>query len=101
LCHWTGRGILPVNWTAHPTALLPLWLADDSGAPYLGDPRRALARILDRYAALGLTPVNATELEFYLVDPTSQRPVGPVSPITGRPLDSDAAPSSAETDAFQ
>ncbi|TIX12678.1 MAG: glutamine synthetase, partial [Mesorhizobium sp.] len=70
LCQWTGRGILPVNWTAHPTALLPLWLADENGAPYLGDPRRALARILDRYAALGLTPVTATELEFYLVDPT-------------------------------
>ncbi|WP_149804151.1 glutamine synthetase family protein [Mesorhizobium sp. NFR06] len=101
LCHWTGRGILPVNWTAHPTALLPVWLADDSGAPYLGDPRRALARILDRYAALGLTPVTATELEFYLVDPTSQRPVGPVSPVTGRRLDSDAALSIDEVDDFE
>ncbi|TIR97979.1 MAG: glutamine synthetase, partial [Mesorhizobium sp.] len=101
LCHWTGRGILPVNWTAHPTALLPLWLADEAGAPYLGDPRRALARILDRYAALGLTPVTATELEFYLVDPTSQRPVGPVSPVTGRRLDSDAALSIDEIDDFE
>ncbi|TGQ53318.1 glutamine synthetase [Mesorhizobium sp. M1C.F.Ca.ET.193.01.1.1] len=101
LCHWTGRGILPVNWTAHPTALLPLWLADETGAPYLGDPRRALARILDRYAALGLTPVTATELEFYLVDPTSQRPVGPVSPVTGRRLDSDAALSIDEIDDFE
>ncbi len=101
LCQWTGRGILPVDWTAHPTALLPVWLADDTGAPYLGDPRRALARILDRYAALGLTPVTATELEFYLVDPTSQRPVGPVSPITGRRLDSDAALSIDEIDDFE
>ncbi|TIO54802.1 MAG: glutamine synthetase, partial [Mesorhizobium sp.] len=84
-----------------PTALLPLWLADEAGAPYLGDPRRALARILDRYAALGLTPVTATELEFYLVDPTSQRPVGPVSPVTGRRLDSDAALSIDEIDDFE
>ncbi|MER8584116.1 glutamine synthetase family protein [Mesorhizobium sp. M1338] len=101
LCQWTGRGILPVAWTAHPTALIPLWLADETGAPYLGDPRRALARILDRYKALGLTPVAATELEFYLVDPQSQRPVGPVSPVTGRRLDSDAALSIDEIDDFE
>jgi glutamine synthetase len=101
ICQWTGRGILPMEWTAHPTALIPLWLADDSGAPYLGDPRRALARILDRYKALGLTPVVATELEFYLVDPDSTRPKGPVSPVTGRRLDSDAALSIDEIDDFE
>jgi glutamine synthetase len=101
ICQWTGRDILPMDWTAHPTALLPLWLAEDSGAPYLGDPRRALARILDRYAALGLTPVVATEMEFYLVDPQSQRPLGPVSPVTGRRLDSDAALSIDEIDDFE
>jgi glutamine synthetase len=101
ICHWTGRDILPVSWTAHPTALLPLWLADDAGAPYLGDPRRALARILHRYGELGLTPVVATELEFYLIDPDSQRPLGPVSPVTGRRLDSDAALSIDEIDDFE
>ena len=51
--------------------------------------------------ALGLTPVAATELEFYLVDPQSQRPVGPVSPVTGRRLDSDAALSIDEIDDFE
>jgi glutamine synthetase len=101
LCEWTGRGILPVNWTAHPTGLLPLWLTDENGAPYLADPRRALAEVLERYRALGLTPVTATELEFYLVDPHSQRPVGPVSPVTGRRLDSDAALSIDELDDFE
>lgn len=101
ICHWTGRDLLPVNWTAHPTALLPLWLAGDAGDPYLGDPRRALARIIARYEALGLTPVTATELEFYLVDPDAQRPLGPVSPITGRRLDSDAALSIDEIDDFE
>ena len=100
LCEWTGRGILPVSWTAHPTGLLPLWLRDESGAPYLADPRRALAAVLERYRRLGLTPVTATELEFYLVDPDSQRPTGPVSPVTGRRLDSDAALSIDELDDF-
>src|SRR5262245_61067446 len=70
VCEWTGRGPLPMSWTAQPTALIPLWLAKDDGTPFAGDPRRALAAVLDRYAALGLTPVTATELEFYLVDPT-------------------------------
>jgi glutamine synthetase len=101
ICHWTGRGILPMDWTAYPTALIPLWLSDENGAPFLGDPRRALARILDRYKALGLTPVAATELEFYLVDPKSTRPRGPVSPVSGRRLDSDAALSIDEIDDFE
>ncbi len=101
LCEWTGRGILPVAWTAHPTALLPLWLTHEDGAPFLADPRRALAAVLERYRALGLTPVAATELEFYLVDPESQRPIGPVSPVTGRRLDSDAALSIDEIDDFE
>ncbi len=101
LCEWTGRAILPVNWTAHPTGLLPLWLRDEGGAPYLADPRRALAAVLERYRKLGLTPVTATEREFYLVDPESQRPIGPVSPVTGRRLDSDAALSIDELDDFE
>ncbi|MGB6119120.1 MAG: glutamine synthetase family protein [Mesorhizobium sp.] len=102
ICQWTGRDILPVDWTAHPTATLPLWLADEkNGGPYFGDPRRALARVLDRYAALGMTPVVATELEFYLVDPQSSRPIGPISPVTGRRLDSDAALSLDEIDEFE
>ncbi|KQZ93877.1 glutamine synthetase [Mesorhizobium sp. Root157] len=101
ICHWTGRGILPMDWTAYPTALIPLWLSDDNGTPFLGDPRRALARILERYKELGLTPVAATELEFYLVDPKSTRPRGPVSPVTGRRLDSDAALSIDEIDDFE
>ncbi len=33
LCEWTGRGILPVSWTAHPTGLLPLWLRERSARP--------------------------------------------------------------------
>ncbi len=57
--------------------------------------------MLERYRRLGLTPVTATELEFYLVDPDSQRPTGPVSPVTGRRLDSDAALSIDELDDFE
>ncbi len=75
ICEWTGRDIVPVNWLAKPIALIPLWLREEGGEAFLGDPRRALASIVDRYAALGLTPVVATELEFYLVDAATDRPV--------------------------
>lgn len=100
LTAWTGRPILPVSWTPKPTALIPLWFSNPDGSPYPVDPRRALAAVVERFAAHGLTPVVATELEFYLVDPTTERPVGPTSPVTGRRLDSDAAMDLDELDAF-
>jgi glutamine synthetase len=101
ICEWTGRGPLPIGWTAQPTALIPLWLATDQGAPFPGDPRRALAAVVARYTALGLTPVMATELEFYLVDPSGERPTAPVSPVTGRLLDSDSVLAVRELDHFE
>ena len=101
ICEWTGRDILPINWLAKPTALIPLWLREESGEPFLGDPRRALASIVDRYAALGLTAVVATELEFYLVDPGAERPQPPKSPLTGKRLDADGVLSLDELDQFE
>ena len=55
------------------SAMIPLWLFQDAQTPFLGDPRQALAHVLRRYAELGLEPVVATELEFYLVDPDPPR----------------------------
>jgi glutamine synthetase len=101
ICEWTGRGPLPIHWTAQPTALIPLWLAKDDGTPFAGDPRRALAAVVARYAALGLAPVTATELEFYLVDPTGDRPSAPVSPISHKLLDSDSVLALRELDHFE
>jgi glutamine synthetase len=101
ICEWTGRGPLPIGWTAQPTALIPLWLARDDGSAFPGDPRRALAAVVDRYAALGLTPVTATELEFYLVDPSGERPAAPISPTSGKLLDSDSVLALRELDHFE
>ncbi|MGI9335920.1 MAG: glutamine synthetase family protein [Gammaproteobacteria bacterium] len=100
VCEWTGRDILEVNWLAQPTGLIPLWLAEEGGTPFAGDPRRALASVAHRYTALGLTPVAATELEFYLVDPSDQQPVAPRSPLTGKRLASDGVLSIDEIDQF-
>jgi glutamine synthetase len=45
------------------------------GGPSAFDPPHRLADIVSRYAALGLTPVVATELEFFLFDPLNMPPV--------------------------
>jgi glutamine synthetase len=100
VCEWTGRDILPIDWLAKPTALIPLWLTEESGAPFLGDPRRALAAVIERYATHGLTPVVATEMEFYLVDASRLQPVPPSSPLTGKQLDSEGILSVEEIDQF-
>lgn len=100
VCQPTGRGVLPVNWTTEPTAMIPVWMSNEDGSAFAGDPRRALASIVARYHAAGLTPVIATELEFYLYDPSGDRPTPPRSPITGRRLETDDVLSIDELDDF-
>lgn len=43
------------------------------GTPHDLDPRHVLGGVIDRFAADGLTPVLAVELEFYLLDPRRAR----------------------------
>lgn len=80
----TERGFMPMPWLDAPTGLLPLWMFHDDGRPYDGDPRQALARVVDRYKAAGLTPVVATELEFFLIDDSGGQLRVPPSPRSGK-----------------
>jgi glutamine synthetase len=48
------------------------------GSPFMADPRQILADVVARYAAKGITPVVATELEFYLYDALTQDSKRPV-----------------------
>ncbi len=100
ILEWTGRDILPMDWMDQPTGLIPLWMHEENGTPFSADPRQALAAVLDKYAELGLTPVVATELEFYLVDPNQTRPMAPKSPKTGKQLSANAVLSVDEIDHF-
>ncbi|MFS4438383.1 glutamine synthetase family protein [Paracoccaceae bacterium GXU_MW_L88] len=70
MCHPTGRGLLPITWQSQTAALLPVWMFREDGSMFPGDPRCALAAVLERFSAKGLTPVVALEVEFYLLDPT-------------------------------
>ncbi len=36
----TERGYVPMPWLAMPSALLPLWMYTEDGAPFEGDPRQ-------------------------------------------------------------
>jgi glutamine synthetase len=80
--------LVPVPWAQHPTAqvlIAPRHAQDPAGEWF--DPRAILARVLRRFEPLGLVPVVACELEFYLVarDRSPDGTLRPaVPPSTGR-----------------
>ncbi len=80
----TERGFMPMPWLEAPTALLPIWMFRENGAPYEGDPRHALNTIVQRFKARGLTPVCAMELEFFLIDDSGKTLQVPPSPRSGK-----------------
>jgi glutamine synthetase len=80
----TERGFMPMPWLEAPTALLPIWMFHEDGTPFAGDPRHALSAVLQRFKARGLTPVCATELEFYLIDDSGGELRVPPSPRSGK-----------------
>ncbi len=96
----TDRGPMPMPWLAADTALVPMCLHDDAGAPFAGDPRHALAAVLGRYAQRGWSVIAATELEFTLLDASGTQPHPPINPVTGRRLADESVLSMAEMDAF-
>jgi glutamine synthetase len=58
----------PVPWAAMPTGQAILELSELDGTSYYLDAREVLKRALQPLTDLGLKPVMATELEFYLVE---------------------------------
>jgi glutamine synthetase len=77
-------GLVPAPWLGPDVAQLMCSLGTLEGerSPY--DPRAALARVLERFAADGLTPTTACELEFYLVERRDGEVRLRRSPFTGR-----------------
>ncbi|MHA1529133.1 MAG: glutamine synthetase family protein [Alphaproteobacteria bacterium] len=78
--------LAPMLWAARPTVQVQCMLSDADGRETCGyDPRGVLARVVARAAAMGLAPVVALELEFYLIDP--ERPAPPLNPEAGGRLE--------------
>jgi glutamine synthetase len=86
ICRPVPGSLRPVPWQSQPMAQALLEMEDIHGTPFAANPREILKRLLQRYAALGLTPVVAIELEFYLLDPAQDaegRPQTSINPATG------------------
>jgi len=66
ICQPITDHLLPTPWLGPNTGTLPVWMFTEAGEPSEVDPRQALARITQRYTKRNLTPVVASELEFYL-----------------------------------
>ena len=90
--------LVPVPWAEVPTAQVQIAPAPPEEEPHWWfDPRAILAGVAARFADLGLKPVVACELEFYLVDPTRDAN-GKVTPA--RPRRSGRAPEAPRVLAF-
>ena len=75
-----------VPWADPPRGQTIMRMLLGDGAPDPVDPRNVAATVLERVRALGLRPVVAFELEFYLLDPKRNAegyPQPPISPVSG------------------
>jgi len=86
-CKPVSGSLVATPWHKRPMAQLLMNMYEGDGSPFFGDPRHVLAKQLERLKALGLTPVVAVELEFYLLDQNRDqfgKPQPPLSPKTGQ-----------------
>ncbi len=79
--------LAPIPWLAGDRAQVLCEFADSvKGGPLWYEPRQVLRQVLSEFESLGLRPVLALELEFYLLDPgrdPGQPPLPARSPRSG------------------
>ncbi len=80
LCHAVPGTLFPVPWAERPAAQALVTMSSPDGSPYFADPRNVLRRAMEPLEAMGLTPVVATELEFYLLDDSAEGRPAPAQP---------------------
>jgi len=66
-CRLLADTFAPVPWRAGGAQVLA-GLTEGDGRPFFADPRAVLAEVAARFEPLGLLPVAAVEMEFYLLD---------------------------------
>lgn len=74
--------VKPVPWASQPRALAIHDCLELDGSHCAFAPRSVLKAVLARYAALGLTPVVAPEIEFYLTAPMVDPAAPYQAPVT-------------------
>jgi len=60
--------LTPMPWMGERQAQLMLSVYELDGKPCVYDPRHVLAHVIERFKSLGMVPVIACELEFFLLD---------------------------------
>jgi glutamine synthetase len=87
ICLPLPGSLAAVPWLGDEVAQMQVSMFEHDRRPFFGDPRHALEGVVGRFRELGLRPVMAVELEFYLVD-RERTPQGnaqpPRQPLTGR-----------------
>ena len=78
--------LAPVPWAQAPTGQFLLEGFNIDGSPYPWDPRNILRNAMQPLYELGLNPVLATELEFYLVEHDGEKFIPMVPRIPGSDL---------------
>ncbi len=61
------RSLAPMPWAPEGSMQALATMCEFDGTPSFMDPRAILASVVERYRSRGLTPVVATELEFYVM----------------------------------
>jgi glutamine synthetase len=87
VCIPVAGSLKRVPWLDRPTAQVMLTMEEPGGKPFFGDPRQVLQKLVNRAGKMGLTPVGAAEMEFYLIDARPDEngaPQPPRLPRTGR-----------------
>ncbi|QKK19464.1 glutamine synthetase family protein [Rhizobium indicum] len=87
------RSLAPMPWAPEGSMQVLATMHEFDGSPSFMDPRAILASVVERYAARGLTPVVATELEFYVMSGDWRE--------TGRPCPPESLTYRGEPNGFQ
>ncbi|HUI61329.1 MAG TPA: glutamine synthetase family protein, partial [Steroidobacteraceae bacterium] len=75
-CTPVSGSLVSSPWMDERVAQIQVSMADHDGRPFFGDPRHVLEGVVSRFAQIGLRPVIALEVEFYVVDPRRTRQGG-------------------------
>ena len=93
VCIPDRRSLAPMPWAPEGSRQVLSTMHELDGSPSFMDPRAILAALLRRYEERGLTPVVATELEFYVMEPDWRE--------TGRPRPPQTLTCRGEPNGFQ
>jgi glutamine synthetase len=84
LCRPIPGTLVRAPWMSRPGAQVLMTMYETDGQPCFADPRHALARSVERLQELGLRPVVAAEIEFYLVAKDAQGQLIPAPGLLSR-----------------